>query len=275
MDTQSPSAVPTTRTVTAPTASPATSRGLWVWNQPTPKTLVAFAQARGISQLFVSVPNALPTSSRLTWVRSVSKLAVPAGIHLQALGGDPGWVEDPAAAVAWQDAALSTGLFSGVHVDIEPWQLPAWGTDRAQVVRDYLAAFDRLQAAAPVPLEADVPFWLWTLTTDDGTPLDSAVLQRVDAVTVMSYRNTVTGPDSITDVAARTLTAGAAAGKPVRLAVETTYLGADATSVKQTFYGHTEASVNTALGQVDAVEAGSTAYAGMAVHDYAGYDALR
>ena len=45
--------------------------------------------------------------------------------------------------------------------------------------------------------------------------------------------------------------------------------------MKQTFFGRTEASVNTALGQVDAVEAGSAAYAGMAVHDYAGYDALR
>jgi hypothetical protein len=248
---------------------------MWVWNQPTPKNLVAFAQARGITELFVSVPNNLPTSARLTWVRSVSKLAAPAGIRLQALGGDPGWIDDPAAAVAWQDAALSTGLFSGVHVDIEPWQRADWSTDQARVVAGYLDAYDRLQAATALPLEADVPFWLWTLNAADGTAVDAAVLARVDKVTVMSYRDTVTGADSITDVAARTLAAGVTAGKPVRLAVETNDLGSDPVSAKQTFYGSTEAAVNTALDQVDAAESGVPSYAGMAVHDYAGYNALR
>ena len=205
----------------------------------------------------------------------MAKLATPAGIRLQALGGDPGWVDDPAAAVAWQDAALSTGLFAGVHVDIEPWQRADWGTDQARVLAGYLATYDALQAATTLPLEADVPFWLWTLTAADGTAVDAAVLQRVDKVTVMSYRNTVTGPDSITDIAATTLAAGTTAGKPVRLAVETNFLGSDAVSAKQTFYGKTEAAVNTALDQVDAAEAGTVSYAGMAVHDYAGYDALR
>jgi hypothetical protein len=260
--------------VTAP-ASSAWARGMWVWNQPTAKNLVTFAQTRGITDLFLSVPPALPSSSRLTWVRSVAKLAGPAGIRLQALGGDPGWIDDPAAAVAWQDAALSTGLFSGVHVDIEPWQRPDWNTDQAGVLAGYLATYDRLQAATTLPLEADVPFWLWTLSAADGSPVDAAVLARVDKVTVMSYRNTVTGADSITAIAARTLAAGTTAGKPVRLAVETNNLGNDPVAVKQTFFGKTEAAVNTALDQVDAAEAGVPSYAGMAVHDYAGYDALR
>jgi hypothetical protein len=268
-------AQPAARTGTPAAAQPARARGMWVWNQPTPKTLVAFAQARGITELFVSVPNDLPSSARLTWVRSLSRLAVPAGIRLQALGGDPGWIDAPAAAVAWQDAALSTGLFSGVHVDIEPWQRPDWANDQARDVAGYLDTFDRLQAATTLPLEADVPFWLWTLSTADGTRVDAAVLARVDKVTVMSYRDTVSGADSITDVAARTLDAGLTAGKPVRLAVETSDLGSDPVSAKQTFYGSTEAAVNAALDQVDAAEAGGGSYAGMAVHDYAGYDALR
>jgi hypothetical protein len=255
--------------------TPSAPRAMWVWNQPTAKNLVTFAQSRGISELFVSVPADLPTSARLTWVRSVSKLAAPAGIRLQALGGEPGWIDDPAAAVAWERAALSTGLFSGVHADLEPWQHRAWDTDRAAVVRGYLDVLDRLQSASAVPLEADVSFWLWTLGTDDGTPLDAAVLARVDKVTVMSYRNTVAGPDSITDIGARTLATAASAGKPARLAVETNYLGGDPVAVKQTFHGWTETAVNSALAQVDGVEAGSAAYAGTAVHDYVGYEALR
>jgi hypothetical protein len=264
-----------TRSGGTASAQPAGGRGLWVWNQPTAKNLVSFAQSRGITDLFVSVPANLPASPRLTWVKAVGKLAVPAGIRLQALGGDPGWVDDPAAAVAWQDAALSTGLFAGVHVDVEPWQRADCSTDQARVLAGYLDTYDRLQAATTLPLEADVPFWLWTLATADGTPVDAAVLARVDQVTVMSYRDTVTGPDSITDVAARTLAAGVTAGRPVRLAVETNDLGSDPVAAKQTFYGATEAAVNTALDQVDAAEAGVSSYAGMAVHDYAGYAALR
>ena len=177
--------------------------------------------------------------------------------------------------MAWADAALSTGLYSGVHVDIEPWQRADWSTDQARVVAGYLDTYDRLQAATALPLEADVPFWLWTLSTADGTAVDAAVLARVDKVTVMSYRDTVTGADSITDVAARTRAAGVATGKPVRLAVETNNLGSDPVSAKQTFYGGTEAAVNTALDQVDAAESGVGSYAGMAVHDYTGYSALR
>ena len=41
----------------------------------------------------------------------------------------------------------------------------------------------------------------------------------------MSYRDTATGPDSISGLGATALAAAAAAGKPARLAVETNDLG--------------------------------------------------
>ena len=265
--------LPVGRAAGVPVAGP--TRALWVWDQPAAKTLVAFAQARGVTDLFVSVPPNLPSSARLTWVRSLSKLAVPAGIRLQALGGDPGWIDDPGAAVAWQTAALSTGLFTGSHVDLEPWQHPGWGSDQPTVVRGYLDTLSRLAAATTLPVEADLSFWLWTVTDDAGEPVDAAVLDRVDRVTVMSYRNTVTGDDSITGTGAHTLATAATAGKPCRLAIETNDLGSDPVSRKQTFYGMRESVANTAMNQVDTAEAGNPSYAGMAVEDYAGYDALR
>ncbi|NUR07183.1 MAG: hypothetical protein HOQ22_03130 [Nocardioidaceae bacterium] len=250
-------------------------RAMWVWNQPAPKTLVSFAKSRGVSDLFVSVPPALPSTSRLSWVGAVRDLAAPAGIRLQALGGDPGWVDDPAAAVAWEEAAVSTGLFSGVHVDVEPWQHPRWGSDQAAVVRGYLDTLQRLEDATTLPVDADVSFWLWTVHDDTGRPLDAAVLDRVDAVTVMSYRTTVTGTDSITDIGSHTLDTASAAGKLAHLSVETNDLGSDATARKQTFYGQRESALNAALSQVDTIASASPSYAGVAVHDYAGYDALR
>ena len=270
-------AVTTARAVSAPVTAggSAWARGLWVWDQPSAKTLVSFAASRGISDLFVSVPDRFTSSARLDWVRSVSRLAVKEGIRLQALGGDAGWIDDPAAALAWQRDALASGLFTGVHVDLEPWQHPAWDSDNASVVRGYLDVLRRLKAATALPFEADVSFWLWTLQTDDGTPLDRAVMAITDKVTIMSYRDTVTGDDSVTGVGARELATAAALGKPARLAVETNDLGSDPVAAKQTFFGSTETAVNAALTQIDAAEAGNGGYAGLAVHDYRGYQNLR
>ncbi|MGN6781167.1 MAG: hypothetical protein ACTHJH_06675 [Marmoricola sp.] len=257
------------------TTTPVGARAMWVWTRPTPSTLVTFAQQNGVSDLFLSVPSALPTSSALTWVKSVAALAGPAGIRLEALGGDVAWLGHPEQAVAWQHAALSTGLFRGSHVDLEPWQDPRWGTStQPAAVRDYLAVLDQLRADTTLPLEVDVSFWLWTISTDSGQPLDAAVLQRVDGYTIMSYRNTTTGTDSITDIGAHELATAAAAGKRSRLAVETNYLGSDATSTKQTFYGTTKTALASALNTVNSAEANVAGYAGIAVEDYNGWTAL-
>ena len=254
---------------------PSAPRAMWVWTRPDPKTLVDYARARGVTDVFVSVPDHLPTSgAALTWVTSLRNLAAPAGIRLQALGGDVAWIDSPTTAVAWETEALSTGLFTGAHVDLEPWMHSQWNTDQGGVLRRYLSTLSQLQNATTLPLEVDVSFWLWTLTTDAGTPVDSAVIALADRVTVMSYRNTATGTDSITDVGARTLAKANAAGRPVRLAAETNDLGSDAVSLKQTFWGHTQSQMAGTLAAVDAAEAGVRNYAGIAVEDYAGWSAL-
>lgn len=259
----------------APSSTVVGARAMWVWTRPTPSTLVDFAQRNGVSELFLSVPADLPTSSALSWVRSVAALAGPAGIRLDALGGDVAWLGHPEQAVAWQHAALSTGLFTGSHVDLEPWQDARWGTDaQPQVVRDYLTVLDQLRADTALPIEVDVAFWLWTVSTDSGQPLDAAVLQRVSGYTIMSYRNTVTGADSITDIGAHELATAASLGRRSRLAVETNYLGSDATSAKQTFYGKTKTTLAGALNTANSTEAGVSGYAGIAVEDYDGWNAL-
>ncbi len=253
---------------------PTHPRALWVWSRPDPAELVGFARRRGVRDLFVAVPADLGHSDALSWVRAVRDLARPAGISLQALGGDPGWVDHPDVAVAWARDALTTGLFSGVHLDIEPWTTPAWSQDRGAVVHGFLRTLTAVQRAVTAPVEADVAFWLWTVRTHDGTPLDRAVVDRVDAVTVMSYRRSVTGPDGIVAVAARTVAAAQSAGRPVRLAVETNDLGSDPVARKQTFHGGDEASLDTALTAVDTAESGHPGYAGVAIEDYDGYRAL-
>ena len=259
----------------SPAGAAATSkRATWVWTRPAAKTLVSWAAKQKLAELFVYVGPDLATSRDLTWVRSVVAQAHSSGIRVAALGGDTAWIDDPAQAVAWQRSAVSTGLFDGVHVDLEPWTRGDWDTRRSEVVAGYLDVLAQLAGATTLPLEADIAFWLHQVPTASGSPLDEAVMRRVDAVTVLSYRNTATGPDSITDLGAHELATAVAVGIPCRLAVETNYLGADAVSRKQTFYGLGITALTRALATVDGVEAGSAAYNGIAVHDYAGWRAL-
>ncbi|GAB3667792.1 hypothetical protein GCM10027596_37330 [Nocardioides korecus] len=250
-------------------------RAEWVWTRPSPRTLVDQARTNGVGELFLAVPPALGSSPDLAWVRSVADRAHAVGIRVAALGGDPGWIDDPGAGVAWAQSAQATGLFDGLHVDVEPWVRADWTSNRTTVVTGYLEVLRRLQEVAAVPLEADVAFWLDTVTTSDGRALDDAVAGLVDALTVMSYRTSATGPDSITGVGARALATGAAHGIPVRLAVETHDLRPDPDWAKQTFYGQRRSTMAAVMAAVDRASAGAPAYRGIAVEDHAGWVAMR
>jgi hypothetical protein len=251
----------------AGTAPAADVRGMWLWTRPPAADVVAFASARRVKEIFVQVP----TTPDVPYLRELRKRASAGGIRLAALGGDPSWTTDHAAALAWQRAALGTGLFDAVHLDVEPYLLPAWNTAQATVAQQYLTLLGKLSAATTVRVEADVPFWYGQLTVA-GKNLATEVLARVDAITVMSYRNTVTGPNSVLDVGRDFLTRAAAADRPARLAVETQPLAGCAHC---TFAGSGRTALDSALIRIDtAGNAASRAYAGVAVHHYESWRSL-
>jgi hypothetical protein len=135
-----------------------------------------------------------------------------------------------------------------------------------------------LKSASKLPLEVDVPFWYGTIaapssapgTTAGGTFAD-AVMAVADAVTVMSYRNTATGPNSIVDVGTDMLTRAQTAGKPVRLGAET---NATPGCAYRSFVGLTDFQLETAVDQVEAAVDGYQTFRGMAIEDYNGWSVL-
>lgn len=248
---------------------------MWVWGAQSADPLIAFAQAHRVSALFVEVRPTVATDGTLPALQSLKTAADAAGIALYALNGDPTWTTDHASALAWQQAALATDLFAGIHLDVEPYSLPAWQTDQAGTASSFLQLLSALKAASALPLEVDVPFWYGTIPAPGqaapGATLADAVLAAVDAVTVMSYRNTATGSNSILDVGIDMLQRAQAANKPVRLAAETNPVsGCNYCS----FAGMSASALQTALDDVEAVGAGYTTFDGMSVEDYAGWSAL-
>ncbi|MGK5680076.1 hypothetical protein [Actinoplanes sp. URMC 104] len=252
-------------------AAPAGTRAMWLWGAYAPDEVIAWAGAQRVTEIFAYVPWSVATDGSLPRLRDLRKRAGAAGIRLTALGGEPDWATSPSNAVAWRNAVLATGLFSGIHLDVEPYALPAWRTDPAGTQRSYLTLLDRLRAGSPLPIEADVPFWYGEHRLGAANFADE-VLRRVDAVTVMSYRDTATGPNSMVAVSQDWLRRGAAARKRVRLAAETDPLGDCAYC---TFAEEGSRHMLKVLSQVDIVTRTTPSYAGVAIHRYGAWRVLR
>lgn len=258
----------------AATPAPA-ARAMWVWDTSTPQATVDLAVARGIGQLYVAVPPHLDASPQLPAVTQLSRSARAAGVRVDALGGDPGWVDNPSWVVTnWLRPALATGLFTGVHADIEPYTTSAWQTQQAATITKYLSTLDTLRTnAGSAPLEADIPFWFDGVAAN-GSTLDREVIRRTAGVTVMAYRNLADGPDGSVALAANEVQAGIQLGRPVRIGQETTYLGPDPTETKQTFYGQTQTQLEAQAAKIVGAFRSSSSFAGLAIHDATGYAAL-
>jgi hypothetical protein len=94
---------------------------------------------------------------------------------------------------------------------------------------------------------------------------------RATRLTVLTYRNTVTGPNSPLDVGRDMLTR-ARPGTSIRLAIETQPL---AECPSCTYFGARQAAVTVALRDIDRLASAYPAYAGVAVHNYQAWRALR
>jgi hypothetical protein len=236
-------------------------RAMWLWSKPAPSEIVEWARAHGVREIFAYTP----TRPDLAWLRDLRARSAAAGISLAALGGEPTWTTQHAAALSWLRAVTATGLFDAVHVDVEPHALAAWQTDRARTAQQYVTLLEKLNAATTMRIEADVAFWYGEVLLPKRQNLADEVLRRVDAVTVMSYRDTVTGPNSVMAVGADLLLRGSAARKPVRLGVETQPLEE---CVYCTFAEEGAAALDDAFAGIEAAGSGYPTYAGIAVHHY-------
>jgi hypothetical protein len=171
------------------------------------------------------------------------------GIRVEALDGDPTWALQvfhaaPLAVVdavrAYNAGAAPHERFDGLHFDIEPYTLLSWRYPRSreQVLRELLDVVLQCQArarAAGLQFGVDVPFWWDAVDSRTGRPVSATVFEgapvsavrvlidRLDNVGIMNYRNAAEGPDGmIANGTALLAYASRAKGARVYMGVETT-----------------------------------------------------
>ncbi len=216
----------------------------------------AFARQNQIDTVFAQVPyqcRATGSSSVCAFdnaprLREVLAEAATAGLRVHALEGAPEYAlarYHPqmlgfARLVAdYNQTAPPESRFAGVHFDIEPYVLLGFDSPiRDSILREYLALHREvaeLLRSAPgdhIEFGADIPFWYdetmrrgvnpYVLEFNGKTQdLSRHLIDMLDNVVLMDYRNSIVGADGIAAHAAGEIAYAAGSRAQVIIGVET------------------------------------------------------
>ncbi len=250
-------------------AQSTTDRALWIWSPPSAVAL-DFASANGIDRVYQYVG----TGTAAGFGGFVAE-AHARGLEVYALNGDASWAANPSVVEAWVEEIAASRLFDGVIVDIEPYVHPDWSNRkrRKKLLDNFVKGLDRGRAAAGrIPFVATVPFWFDSkkLRVKKRQLIDR-VLDVVDGVNVLAYRDSAAGSDGIIAHAMAEVSQATSAGRTAVISVQT---AADELN-KLTFFEEGEAAMEAELAQVAAAFEGYRGFAGLAIHHHDSYISLR
>jgi hypothetical protein len=190
----------------------------------TPDGITAFSVGRGLRSVHVSAPWASDEGPVAVWLTETVASLNTAGVDVGVLGGDPGWIDEPALAVRWMRAATHDRPVSHVRLDVEPWTQESWQADPQASARRWLDMLDAVHAAMPVGvgLSVDAPWWLATIADPEGPgTLFDAVLRRVERIGIVTFVDHAEGPSGIIALSEAAVAAAEAAGVPYTIGLET------------------------------------------------------
>lgn len=266
--------------------------------------LFTFCQKRDITDLFwqvhfVAQEGGQFALSDVEITRAFLREAAKHRMRIHALAGDPAHaltrnhvkvLARVDELVRFNAAAEKDERFVGLHLDIEPHGLPEWKVADneqkceilAQFVEVNAKAVERLRATAPELIYGtDIVFWL-DKVRDDGSAAypvkhrgmvkDAAkhLLDIVDNVGIMSYRDHVEGKNGILSLVSKTIAyADTTKGKA--------YVGVKMANIGPSFesyFGKSEEEMQADLKQLEESLGGHRSYAGIAYFMYEAFRAM-
>lgn len=266
---------------------PPKTRATWIWNSSLiakeADQILSFAKQNRINLIFLQVNPKQDIGEYRAFIGQANR----AGIAVHALDGDPSWARPEnkhkmTELVEWvrsyNEQAAPSEKITGIHLDMEPYNQPAWNTDQRQgIIDEWLTAMDDFsefgKSLKGVELGADLPFWLDQVPVhpaQTATTMNRWMLEKLDYVTIMAYRNQALSQGGIVDVVKNEMETADRLNKKVIVGIETNPTGDSYT----TFY---KSNLSDAAKQVLLAEQSLRAYSsyqGIAVHDYEGWKSL-
>jgi hypothetical protein len=206
-------------------------RALWVWDAgplleggAARAEFLAFCRNRGITIVWIQANAERGRLDRADDWRRLLGDAHAHGLRVHALDGAPEYsraanhakvVDFAAAVLAFNSRSRDAERFDGIHLDNEPYLLPEW-TDpalREGLLAQFLALNARVAAmtrnAQGVEFGIDVPFWWQARDAETGEAIGIVtfngvrkaatyhLMDLVDNLGIMDYRNAAGGDDGI------------------------------------------------------------------------------
>ena len=269
---------------------------MWVWDAQTALQngsrvkLLGFCQRHNIGTLYLSAYNL--QSPLDAGYRDFNREAHQAKIQVHALAGDPRWgltryhhvsLEWVEAVRAFNAHSSSEERFDGIHTDVEVYLLAkSWNERPGELLGGYLDLNDeiaqllRKDSERPV-FGADIPFWfdddpsyriLWHGNIKMPT---QHILDTVDFVTVMAYRNFSEGTDGTIQLVSLELDYADQIGKKVFIGQETQE---DLYPAYVTFGGTSCGQFKEELEKIWITVGRRPSFGGFAIHHYESYQKL-
>ncbi|MEF3302707.1 hypothetical protein [Paenibacillus sp. GYB003] len=248
----------------------------WMWNtyaiwRDKDGTLDYLAQ-NGINLVYLQADDDIPPDVYRTFIRE----AGARGIEVHALAGKPDWVLPGHQGElydfiywvkAYNNGSRSSERFGGIHLDVEPYVLPQWQTDRDTLIgywMDTVSGFaQQVKSDSYLTTGVDIPVWLDGFLVPDGkggtTTLTDYIIGRFDHITMMAY---IDNAEGIVKAVSKELTE--AAGKPIVIGVETM----NNYEANSSFYAKGRAAMTSELGTVVGALSSHPSYGGYAVHEF-------
>lgn len=167
------------------------SLSLYVWGDPDDQ-LLPFCAEKKVTRLYLMF-SGKETPKLRAFVNAAREAKIQ--VHAMHPGDMAEWLDpfparlDHKVILDWVDAALKTGLFDGIHLDIEPHSTEAWKTHRLKLAAGYVDLLRQVRAKGSFHFSAAVPHnWDRDDLKIDGKPLMEHVLDILDHISVMAYR---------------------------------------------------------------------------------------
>jgi hypothetical protein len=257
-----------------------TVKATWIWQTERIATdkeeILSFARKNKINLLYLRIDPNKPAD----YYRPFIKDAHAAGIEVHALAGHPVWALKKNRyrllnlanwVNSYNAAAAEEEQFAGVHVDIEPYLLPDWNRDKQTVLAEWMGNMEAFINAAKqetdLQVSADLAVWFddTAIPENPDIPFSKWMISQFDHVTLMAYRDTVSGANGIAENVKNELKEADELGKKVIIAVNTKEAPGEPHT---TFYEEGPEEMEYQLDLIRESIGEHRSYAGVAVHDY-------
>ncbi|WP_289137482.1 hypothetical protein [uncultured Brevibacillus sp.] len=255
------------------------SKATWIWQSEIigqdKQQVLEFCEQNEINLIYLRIDMNKPSD----YYRSFIREATAQGIEVHAVAGHPAWAftsnqKRMMNIVGWVKKynleSEPNERIRGIQLDIEPYLLPQWETERDRVIREWQANVEAFTEAVRdetgLMSSVALAFWLDDIPTPDNPdmPLSKWMIDQFDTICIMAYRDRLNGSNGILSLIEQEMQEADELGRRVLVAV----------NLKKDMNDHASfaeegvVEMNRQLALLPEHLEQHPSYGGIAIHDY-------